>query len=82
MVAALLPAGPANNRSAREAARRTRLLRVLLPALSLAIVLGAIAWLNPRAISYFGFSLISAWGIGRMEKRTNRGYAAFGGTTR
>jgi polar amino acid transport system permease protein len=31
---------------------------------------------------YFGFSLISAWGIGRMEKRTNRGYAAFGGTTR
>jgi ribose transport system permease protein len=58
MVAALLPAGPANNRSAREAARRTRLLRVLLPALSLAIVLGAIAWLNPRAISYFGFSLM------------------------
>ncbi|KUL96044.1 ABC transporter permease [Bosea sp. WAO] len=31
---------------------------------------------------YFGFSLISAWGIGRMEKHTNRGYAAFGGTTR
>lgn len=31
---------------------------------------------------YFGFSLISAWGIGRMERRTNRGYAAFGGTTR
>lgn len=31
---------------------------------------------------YFGFSLISAWGISRMEKRTNRGYAAFGGTTR
>jgi ribose transport system permease protein len=56
-MAALLPAGAAN-RSARETARRTRLLRALLPALSLAIVLGAIAWLNPRAISYFGFSLM------------------------
>jgi ribose transport system permease protein len=31
---------------------------VLLPALSLALVLIAIAWLNPRAISYFGFSLM------------------------
>src|SRR5690242_9358278 len=57
MAAALLPAGPAN-RSVRETARRTRLLRALLPALSLALVLGAIAWLNPRAISYFGFSLM------------------------
>jgi ribose transport system permease protein len=54
---ALLPAGAAR-RSGRETARRTRLLRALLPALSLAIVLGAIAWLNPRAISYFGFSLM------------------------
>jgi ribose transport system permease protein len=35
-----------------------RLLRALLPALSLALVLGAIAWLNPRAISYFGFTLM------------------------
>lgn len=35
-----------------------RLLRALLPALSLALVLAAIAWLNPRAISYFGFSLM------------------------
>ncbi|RVB20745.1 ABC transporter permease, partial [Mesorhizobium sp. M7A.F.Ca.CA.001.07.2.1] len=34
------------------------LLRGLLPALSLALVLLAIAWLNPRAISYFGFSLM------------------------
>jgi ribose transport system permease protein len=56
-MAALLPAGAAS-RSGRETARRTRLLRALLPALSLAIVLGAIAWLNPRAISYFGFSLM------------------------
>ena len=30
----------------------------MLPALSLALVLIAIAWLNPRAISYFGFSLM------------------------
>ena len=35
-----------------------RLLRALLPALSLAIVLIAIAYLNPRAMSYFGFNLM------------------------
>ena len=35
-----------------------RLLRTLLPALSLALILIAIAWLNPRAISYFGFNLM------------------------
>jgi len=35
-----------------------RALRSLLPALSLTLVLLAIAWLNPRAISYFGFSLM------------------------
>ncbi len=35
-----------------------RLLRALLPALSLALVLLGIAWLNPRAISYFGFTLM------------------------
>ncbi|RJT39624.1 ABC transporter permease [Mesorhizobium waimense] len=44
--------------STRNAAARARLLRSLLPALSLALVLLAIAWLNPRAISYFGFSLM------------------------
>ena len=44
--------------SERGALARARLLRGLLPALSLAIVLIAIAWLNPRAISYFGFSLM------------------------
>jgi len=32
--------------------------RTLLPAISLLVVLGGIAWLNPRAISYFGFSLM------------------------
>ncbi|MGJ4929910.1 ABC transporter permease [Bradyrhizobium sp. HKCCYLS2038] len=35
-----------------------RLLRTMLPALSLALVLIGIAWLNPRAISYFGFTLM------------------------
>jgi ribose transport system permease protein len=33
-------------------------IRNLLPALSLALVLLAIAYLNPRAISYFGFTLM------------------------
>lgn len=37
---------------------RGRQLRAMLPALSLSLVLIAIAWLNPRAISYFGFSLM------------------------
>ncbi len=36
----------------------SRLLRALLPALSLTLVLLAIAYLNPRAISYFGFTLM------------------------
>jgi ribose transport system permease protein len=35
-----------------------RLMRDLLPAVSLALVLAAIAWINPRAISYFGFNLM------------------------
>ncbi len=35
-----------------------RLLRTMLPSLSLALVVMAIAWLNPRAISYFGFTLM------------------------
>jgi ribose transport system permease protein len=32
--------------------------RASLPAFSLLVVLAGIAWLNPRAISYFGFSLM------------------------
>ncbi|HTE38259.1 MAG TPA: ABC transporter permease [Reyranella sp.] len=48
----------AKNSAERGALARARLLRGLLPALSLALVLLAIAWLNPRAISYFGFSLM------------------------
>jgi ribose transport system permease protein len=50
-------------RSERRALRTARLLRTLLPGLSLAIVLAAIAWLNPRAISYFGFSLMLSLAI-------------------
>ena len=42
--------------AARQLSRA--LLRTLLPALSLALVLIAIAWLNPRAISYLGFNLM------------------------
>lgn len=34
------------------------LLRAVLPAISLFLVLGAIGWLNPRAISYLGFNLM------------------------
>jgi ribose transport system permease protein len=56
MTAATFPGSA--NAAARKTARRTRFLRALLPAMSLAIVLGAIAWLNPRAISYFGFNLM------------------------
>lgn len=36
-------------KSSRGSAARARMLRSLLPALSLALVLMAIAWLNPRA---------------------------------
>ncbi|HEV7259583.1 MAG TPA: ABC transporter permease subunit [Bosea sp. (in: a-proteobacteria)] len=33
-------------------------------------------------VIYFAFSLVSAWVVGRMEARANRGFAAFGGATR
>jgi ribose transport system permease protein len=46
---------PPANASGAEWRRR---LRAALPALSLALVVAAIAWLNPRAISYFGFTLM------------------------
>ena len=36
----------------------SRLLSAALPALSLAVVLGAIFWLQPRAMSYFGLNLL------------------------
>src|SRR5204863_10160323 len=35
-----------------------RVFRTALPALSLMLILAAIAWFNPRAISYFGFNLM------------------------
>src|SRR3954451_3230813 len=44
--------------TAHTATARARLIRAWLPTLSLALVLVAIAWLNPRAISYFGFGLM------------------------
>jgi ribose transport system permease protein len=37
--------------------------RAALPGVSLALVLGAIAWLNPRAMSYFGFTLMLSLAI-------------------
>jgi ribose transport system permease protein len=40
-----------------------RVLRALLPSLSLALVLGAIAYLNPRVISYFGFTLMLNYAV-------------------
>jgi ribose transport system permease protein len=52
-----MAASPA--RAARFASMTPRqLLRAALPALSLSLILIAIAWLNPRAISYFGFTLM------------------------
>src|SRR3984957_8249141 len=48
-------AASSTNASGAEWRRR---LRAALPALSLALVIAAIAWLNPRAISYFGFTLM------------------------
>jgi len=46
------------NRAASRGQSLARLLRTLLPALSLVLVLLGIAWLNPRAISYLGFNLM------------------------
>ena len=40
-----------------------RLARALLPALSFALVLGAIAYLNPRVISYFGLTLMLNYAV-------------------
>src|SRR5450755_348849 len=51
-------ATPHARRPPRAGVVPARVVRAWLPALSLALVLGAIAWLNPRAISYFGFTLM------------------------
>ncbi|RYC30262.1 ABC transporter permease [Lichenibacterium minor] len=42
----------------RQLRQARRILRAALPALSLAIIVLGIAWLNPRAISYFGLTLM------------------------
>ena len=42
----------------RATSHFSTMARALLPAFSLLVVLGGIAWLNPRAISYFGFNLM------------------------
>jgi ribose transport system permease protein len=42
----------------RRGINTARALRTALPAISLAIILIGIAYLNPRAISYFGFNLM------------------------
>jgi ribose transport system permease protein len=47
----------------RAASHFSVMARALLPAFSLLIVLGGIAWLNPRAISYFGFNLMLSLAI-------------------
>ena len=56
----LRPAADGAGSSGKTGSARghARAIRGWLPALSLAIVLAAIAWLNPRAISYFGFNLM------------------------
>src|SRR6201988_5095668 len=43
--------------------RPGRFLRAALPALSLTLVILGIAWLNPRAMSYFGLNLMLNLGI-------------------
>ena len=45
-------------RQARSLAPSPALLRTALPFVSLALMLVAIGWLNPRAISYMGFNLM------------------------
>jgi ribose transport system permease protein len=56
-VSAVAPVAPASIGMSRANAAR-RLLRAVLPALSLALIVVAIWILNPRAISYFGLTLM------------------------
>jgi ribose transport system permease protein len=56
-VSAVAPIAPASVGMSRANAAR-RLLRAVLPALSLALIVLAIWILNPRAISYFGLTLM------------------------
>jgi len=57
------PAASAARIAPARSGRRRRALRAALPALSLALVLLGIAWLNPRAISYFGLNLMLSLAI-------------------
>jgi ribose transport system permease protein len=43
---------------ARRAGQWAPLLRTLLPALALALLLGAVFWQHPRTMSYFGLNLL------------------------
>lgn len=45
-------------RSIAGSVRWKQMFRTALPAISLILILLGIAWLNPRAISYFGFTLM------------------------
>jgi ribose transport system permease protein len=57
-------AGAREGRASLTASRTLRQsLRTLLPAFSFALVVLGIAWLNPRAISYFGLNLMLNLGI-------------------
>ncbi len=56
MAAISLPRG--SRRPTVAGIARHRVLRGLLPTLSLTLILIGIGWLNPRAISYFGFTLM------------------------
>jgi ribose transport system permease protein len=53
------PSVTRNSRSGRS----LRFLRTALPGLSFALVLIAIAWVNPRAVSYLGLNLMLNLGI-------------------
>jgi ribose transport system permease protein len=61
----MTPAGGASAIRAEVAgiSATRRFLRAILPALSLALVLAGVAWLNPRAMSYFGINLMLNLGI-------------------
>jgi len=52
------PAAPGGLRSLAGGGGLPRLLRAVLPALALALILAAIFWLQPRAMSYFGLNLL------------------------
>lgn len=53
-----MSAGTQVGAAASRALDLRRLVRALLPAMSLILVVAAIAYLNPQAISYFGFTLM------------------------